>query len=86
MLGNMRHQVYDLQEKLKYCSPLGPALRDMKRLTGGGVGVQTIRKLEAAGITNLLQLQRLGTDGIVALGVRRDITKRIQLYLRRRMA
>lgn len=86
LLGSRRHQVYDLQEKLKYCSPLGPALRDIRRLTGGGVGVQTIRKLEAAGIDNLLQLQRLGTDGIVACGIRRDIAKRIQFYLTRRMA
>jgi len=85
LLGDMRRQIYEVQEKLKYCSPLGPVLRDIRRFTGG-VDVQTFRKLEAGGITNLLELQRLGTDGIVALGVRRDIAKRIQLYLIRRMA
>jgi DNA-binding PadR family transcriptional regulator len=84
LLARMRHQIYDLQEKLKYCSPLGPALRDIRRLTGGGVGVQTIRKLEQAGVTDLKGLSRLGVNDLAALGVRRDIAKRIQVYLRRR--
>ncbi len=85
LLGRMRHQTFELQEQLKYCSPLGPALRDIRQVAGGGVGVQTIRKLEAAGIQNLQDLNKLGLDGMLGHGVRRDIAKRIQLYLRRRM-
>jgi len=86
LLARMRHQAYDLQEKLKYCSPLGPALRDIRRFSGGGVGVETIRKLESAGITDLIALNALGIPGLRSLGVRRDIAKRIQGYLRRRQA
>lgn len=86
LLARMRHQTYDLQEKLKYCSQLGSALRDIRRLAGGGVGVQTIRKLEGAGVTDLKGLFRLGLDGMTRIGIRRDIAKRIQAYLRRRAA
>ena len=83
LLKNMKHQVYDLQENLKYCSPLGPALRDMRR-AGSGVGELTIRKLEGAGIIDLKGLYKLDLNGILELGVRRDIAKKIQKYLRRR--
>ena len=86
LLTRMRHQIYDLQEKLKYCSPLGPALRDMRRLTGGGVGVQTIRALEKGGVKDVRGLYELGTQGMTQLGVRGDIAKRIQYYLHRRMS
>lgn len=77
---------FRLQEKLKYCSPLGPALRDIRKFSGGGVGVETIRKLEGAGITDLVTLNKLGFSGLRSLGVRKDIAKRIVGYLRRRLA
>ena len=83
LLRRMRHQAYDLQEALKYCSPLGPALRDMRRL-GGGVGVQTVRKLESMGITEAGSLAKLGQDGLIRLGIRANIAKRIQAYVKRR--
>lgn len=86
LFGRMRHQTYELQEQLKYCSPLGPALRDIRQVAGGGVGVQTIRKLEEAGIQDLKSLYQLGLEGMLVHGVRRDIARRIQLYLQRRMA
>jgi hypothetical protein len=86
LLGRMRRQTYDLQEELKYLSPLGPALRDIRRLAGGGVGVATIRKLESAGVNSLRELYRLGIEGMRAHGVRKDIAKRIVMYLRRRAA
>jgi helicase len=85
LLARMRQQVYDLQEKLKYCSPLGPALRDIRRLMGGGVGVQTIRKLEDAGVADLMGLIDLGANGMQELGIRRDIAKKIAGYLARRL-
>jgi hypothetical protein len=86
LLGRMRYQTYELQEQLKYCSPLGPVLRDIRQVTRGGVGVQTIRTLEQAGITNLQQIQQLGIDGLRGAGIRRDIAQRIMMYLRRRLA
>lgn len=84
LLGRMRHQTYELQEQLKYCSALGPVLHDIRKLTGGGVGEQTIRTLEQTGITDLKGLYAIGFQGMVERGVRRDIAKRIQTYLRRR--
>ena len=84
LLARMRHQTYDLQEKLKYCSPLGPVLRDMRRLTGGGIGEKTIRTLEYLGVTDLATLSGLGVDGMVRGGVRRDIASRVHFYLKRR--
>jgi hypothetical protein len=83
-LGMMRRQVLELVEQIKFASPLGPVLRDIRRLTRGGVGVQTIRRLEQAGVTDLKRLYQLGLDGIVGLGVRRDIAKRIVAFVRRR--
>jgi superfamily II DNA/RNA helicase len=83
LLRRMRHQAYDLQETLKYCSPLGPALRDMRRFVGG-VGVQTIRTLEDNGISGLSALQPLDVDALSKVGVRRDIAKRIRQYVLRR--
>lgn len=86
LLGNLRHQVFDLQYQIKYCSALGPVLRDMKRIGDSGVGIQTIRKLEQSGVTNLKDLYNLGLDGMIERGVRRDIAKKISSYLRRRAA
>jgi hypothetical protein len=84
-LGMMRRQVLALIEQIKFASPLGPVLRDIRRLTGGGVGVQTIRRLEQAAVTDLKRLCQLGFDGMVGIGIRRDIAKRIVAFVRRRV-
>jgi len=86
LLG-MRHQVYDLQEQLKYCSPLGPLLRQLHNVKGGkaGVGIQTIRKLEEVGISTPKDILDLGLEGLVEKGVRRDIAKRLWRHMRRRI-
>lgn len=86
LLGVMRRQIYDLQEQLKYCSPLGPLLREIRRTTRSspGIGVQTIRRLEDSGVTSMKELQHLGFDGLLKKGIRRDIAKKINSYLRRR--
>jgi hypothetical protein len=59
-LRGMRAQTFDLQEHLKYCSPLGPVLRSIRRtlpaLTKATVGVQSIRRLEEAGIRSIAEL------------------------------
>lgn len=86
LLLRMRHQVYDLQEQLKYCSPLGPLLRQIRSVKGrqAGVGIQSIRKLEEIGISSPKDILSLGFEGLVEKGIRRDIAKRILEYLRRR--
>ena len=87
LLGKMCRDAFDLQEQIKYCSALGPLLRQLKRSAGkrAGVGVQSIRKLEEAGLTTFGEVQKLGYEGLVAKGVRRDIAKRIASFTRKRL-
>jgi len=87
-LRRLRFQTFDLQEHLKYCSPLGPVLRSIRRTLSigsrGTVGLQSIRRLEAAGIQTLPQLAALQVKDMVDLGVRRDLARQIHTYVRRR--
>jgi len=88
-LRGMRRQTYDLQEQLKYCSPLGPVLRSirstMATASGARVGIGTIRKLEDSGIQSTADLIDLQVDDLVRMGVRRDLAKQICVYVRRRL-
>lgn len=88
-LRRMRLQTYDLQEQLKYCSPLGPVLRSIRSTMGGAggatVGVGTIHKLEDAGIQSLTELIGLQVDDLVRMGIRRDLARQIYVYVRRRL-
>jgi hypothetical protein len=89
LLRRMRAQAFDLQEHLKYCSPLGPALKSLRRMRregeGASIGVQSIRRLEEAGIRSIAELARLQLNDLVRLGVRRDLAKQIRSYMRRRL-
>jgi helicase len=86
-ITKMRHAAFDLQEQIKYCSALGPFLKQLKRASGkrAGVGIQSMRTLEGAGITTFGEVQKLGFDGLIGKGVRRDIAKRIASFTRRRL-
>jgi helicase len=89
-LARMRSQAYDLLEGLKYCSPLGPMLRGIRSMTGAGTngpmaGIATIRKLEAAGVTNLAEIRRLSVDALVEVGIQKRYAKQIRAYIDRRM-
>jgi hypothetical protein len=81
---------FDLQEQLKYCSALGPLLLSLRRTRksreGGTVGIQTIRRLEGAGVRTLADLARLSIDDLVGLGVRRTLAGQLRAYVRRRLA
>ena len=44
-----------------------------------------MRTLEGAGITTFGEVQKLGFEGLVGKGVRRDIAKRIASFTRKRM-
>ena len=87
LIGTMRRDVMDLQEQIKYCSALGPFLRELKRSAGSrsGVGIQSIRRLEDSGVKSFAELRALGLNGIIAQGVRKDIAKQIALFARKRM-
>jgi hypothetical protein len=87
-LGRMRYQVFELQEQIKYCSPLGPLLREIRRTAPKDkvkIGVQSIRRLEEAGVSSLKDLLVLGVDELMNLGVRRGLAEQIHNYVRRRM-
>lgn len=79
-LGKIRHQVYDLQEQLKYCSALGPLLRERHRMGYNGIGVRTVRKLEEAGFGSLEALRGVGVEELVGVGVSRRMAERIHLF------
>jgi helicase len=89
-LARMRNQAYDLLEGLKYCSPLGPMLRGIRSTTGAAAngpmaGIATIRKLEAAGVTNLAQIRQLSVDALVQAGLQKRYAKQVRAYIDRRM-
>jgi ATP-dependent DNA helicase len=86
----MRRGVFALQEQLKYCSALGPLLVSLRRTEksrgGNTVGVQTIRRLEAAGVRTLADLAQLSLDDLIDLGIRRSLAGQLRSYVRRRLA
>ena len=89
-LGRIRNQAYELLERIKYCSPLGPMLCGLRTspgiaAKGPSVGVSTIRKLEAAGVTSMSQLREMTVDALVEAGVQKRYAKQIRAYVNRRM-
>ena len=89
VLGRIRLQAYDLVERLKYCSPLGPLMRGVRDTLRGSkeasLGVGTIRKLENAGIQTMQQVAQMDVESMVAAGVQRRFAKQICAYTRRRL-
>ena len=77
MFGDMRRTCLELMDRLTYASPLGGFLIRLKRMGQKGVGLQTIRTLEGAGIATPLELSVLSIEDLVKLGVRRDISRRV---------
>jgi helicase len=89
LFRQMRRGVFELQEQLKYCSALGPLLLSLRRVRKSGedgtVGVQTIRRLEGAGVRTLADLARLSFDDLMGLGIRRSLAGQLRHYVRRRL-
>lgn len=82
-LATMRWQGLELVEQVKFASPLGALILAMRRRKGkAGVGIESIRKLEDAGVTQLAQVANLSPDQFAAYGVRKDIAKRIIGHLK----
>ena len=87
LLRKMQFQVYGLQEQLKYCSPLGGFLAELRRTSHdkSKVGVQSMRRLEDAGIETIADLRRLSVEDMMRLGVKRKMAMQIRQYFQRRM-
>ena len=88
-LRRIRSQTYDLMEQLKYTSPLGSMLRgiraSLRALNGSVVGLGTIRKLEAAGITTPQQVSQMKLDDLKRLGIATRFANQIIGYSRRHL-
>jgi helicase len=88
ILAQWRNQTVELQERVKFCSALGPLLRSIRETQASdvrSVGVNSIRRLEASGIKSLAELAPLTEDELVAAGVQRQFAKQIRRYVRRRL-
>jgi hypothetical protein len=87
-LRRLRVQSYELVQRIKYCSPLGPLVKGIRASRGIGtkpqVGAGTIVTLEAAGIKTMRQVAALDVEQLVALGVQRRFAQQIRAYVRRR--
>jgi hypothetical protein len=86
VLLHIRSQTLKLREHLSYCSPLGPVLRAIRSTRaslgeGRSIGVQSIRRLEEAGIRSLEDLALLETNDLVRLGIRRDFAEQIRSFV-----
>ena len=87
-LQRLRLLALQTAARVKHCSILGPLLVQMRQGTKGraGVGQKTIEKLEALGLQNLAQIARLSPADFKSAGIAPAIAKRLQSYLRRRLA
>ena len=87
-LRRLRLQSYELMQRIKYCSPLGPLVKGIRASRGIAknpqVGTGTIATLEAAGIKTMRQVAALDVEQLVAMGVQRRFAQQIRAYVRRR--
>lgn len=83
-IKRLHYQVLELQEILKYCSPLGPVLRSIRKSSRSTVGIKTIRRLEDAGITSLAELAKLSKMEMEKLGIRKSLATQIFYYCQKR--
>ena len=72
--------------QLKYCSPLGGLLVELRRSQGlKGVGEKTVQKLEAFGAITFPVLAQMTDEQFTAAGISPKIGNRIRAYVRRRI-
>ena len=80
-----RRLLWEVEGAIIYCSPLGGVLQQLRRLSGKRsgrkIGVQMIRRLEAAGITNVAQLEELSLADARMLGLTDSYLAQLQSYL-----
>lgn len=86
LMQRIRLLAYQTASQLKYCSPLGGLLVELRRSQGlKGVGEKTIQKLEAIGATTFPKLAQMTDNQFIAAGISRNIGTRIRTYVQRRM-
>lgn len=87
-LRQRRVQSYELVQRIKFCSPLGPLVKGIRaspaNATKPRVGAGTIATLEAAGVTTMRQVAALDIEQLVALGVQKRFAQQIHAYAQRR--
>jgi hypothetical protein len=85
-MRRLRVLAYQTASQLKYCSPLGVLLMELRRSQGlKGVGEKTVQKLEAIGAMTFPVLAQMTDEQFVAAGIPRKIGNRIRTYVRRRI-
>lgn len=82
-LQEMRWQAITLLDQLKWASPLGAFMVVARRRGGKGIGVESIRKLESAGITQIQLIANMSPAEFATVGIRKDIAKRLQTEAKR---
>jgi helicase len=86
-LTRMRRLTFELMERLRYCSPLGSFLVDLRRSARSEattVGVGTIRALEEGGVRSVRDLACLDEAALVRLGVQKRFARQVVAYCRKR--
>jgi helicase len=82
----LRLLAYQTASQLKYCSPLGGLLLELRRSQGlKGVGEKTVQKLEAIGAITFPALAQMTDDQFAAAGITRKAGTQIRAYVQRRM-
>jgi helicase len=88
-LSRLRGQSYELLERLKYCSALGALLRGVRQANANTkaqiVGIGSIRRLEASGITTLTQVAAMSVDQLMDAGLAKPYALQIRRYMSARM-
>jgi hypothetical protein len=86
LMQRLRVLAYQTASQLKFCSPLGGLLVELRRSQGlKGVGEKTFQKLEAIGAMTFPSLAQMTDDQFIAAGISRKIGNRVRTYIRRRM-
>jgi hypothetical protein len=86
LMQRLRVLAYQTASQLKYCSPLGALLVELRGSQGlKGVDEKTIQKLEAIGVITFPALAQMTDEQFTAAGMSRAIGNRIRKYVRRRI-
>jgi len=86
LMQRLRVLAYQTASQLKYCSPLGGLLLELRRSQGlMGVGEKTVQKLEVIGANTFPAIAQLTDEQFTAAGISRKIGNRIRAHVRQRM-
>src|SRR5215470_396334 len=83
LMQRLRVLAYQTASQMKYCSPLGGLLVELRRSQGlNGVGEKTVQKLDAMGAMTFPVLAQMTDEQFVAAGIARSIANRIRAHVR----